>query len=194
MQFEQLDFPTGDISMVFNEKQFQVIGVQVLSESDNSGSRTTLFLIDRYGKIDTSPCAISGDSFSMAAMIEGIRSQMPNVQIYDTGRYCVVSQLGEKMVITLTKEGRESLSDDGVLTYMFDDMDNGTKLSLNVDDIHPNIIGPYVSLTRSASKLEKGISDKRVWHYPECQINGKRQFWRQLSKQGFIILELAKPI
>lgn len=192
MGFEQIEIPDSGICMQVDGKECRLIGVQMETAKDRSGQWTAISLIDDSSSKKHVRVTLQGTSYSMSRLIESMRKHVPVASVYDTGKYCIVSQLGEKLLITLTEEGKDALEEEGALGWMFDEMDNGTVLNLSMTSTFRDIEPPLIHVSSRPTRIGPEGTDTRIWHWPESLKSGKKQFWRHLHKNGYIILELAK--
>lgn len=186
--FSQLDIPNGSVRIYAKNDETHIIGIQVICDGTSRNSNTNILFIDSYGNIGTSSFQLSATTDDMHRFIEHVRMSLPNSDVFDMGRYCIVSNLGADMLITLTTEGRISLRENGTVPHMFQEMLNGTRLTLHLSDTHPNIIGPYVSVRKPLT----GVIDTRIWYFPECEKMGARHFWESMRSNGYVILNRKK--
>lgn len=184
MNYTQLDMVGSGISAQMFGEKMDIIGVSISSFKSSDRNHTTLMLISSHTSHLADGISITGRSSEMRKVMGYAMSHIPNSDIFDSGRYCLVSSMGADMLITLTKEGAKELSENGVIEYMFQEMENGTRLKLYNSESSV-VFGPNVRSLYSAKE-----NDERVWHLPECETKGAAFFWRTLKENGYVRLKL----
>lgn len=184
MEYRQLDMIEAGIAAHMFDKDFDILGASIHSFRTSGKMYSSAMLISAYSSPAADGLTLTGRSSEMRRMLSFLLSQIPNSDIFDSGRYCLVSNMGTDMLITLTKKGAKEIAENGVIEYMFQEMQNGTKLKLYNSESSV-VFGPNVRLLYSARD-----NDERIWHLPDCETKGTAFFWKTLRENGYVRLEL----
>lgn len=187
MDFKQIDMPDSGISADIFDRPFDVIGANVYSFRNADRLYSCVKIISSHKTLSAEGFRMTGRSSEIRRLLGFCLSQIPSSDIFDSGKYCIVSSMGADMLITLTKEGAMELARNGILKHMFQEMDNGTRLSLHGSDRGNVVFGPNVRVLNPLSSLER---DERIWHLPKCETKGAAFFWETLKENGYVRLEM----
>ena len=189
---EQVDLIDSNIQLIFKGKSITVIGAQILVHRDNEGGAIKINFIEE-NTLMAGIYGITGNLSDMSRMIRTFSATVPSGDITGKGRYVNVSEIGNDLCLMLTKEGRSAVIEfNGVVDFLFDDMEKGAQLELHLATIHPKIVGPSVTVFVSAYQKRQQEGDDRIWHYPKCKTHGLDVFWKDLIENNWVILSKGK--